>query len=124
MFSKIKKFIYPFLFSICAFAVLLLLFLRSENNSVSLANGINFVVAVFIIVGVFVPVYCFLYCKKILLKQKTKFIFTVYNSIVITLFYLLPLCTEKETYLYSLILFCWCEFWSALPMIKAKNKTR
>ena len=80
--------------------------------------------AIILIVGIFLPIYCFLYGKKVLLNEKRKLLFTLYNSAIITLCYLFPLYMEDETYIYSLILFGWCELWTAMPLIKSKKQNK
>ncbi|MBE7064188.1 MAG: hypothetical protein E7384_00005 [Ruminococcaceae bacterium] len=124
MSSKIKKYIFPFIFSIVIFSAFLQLSFFLEQQDADLGGIVILLFALILFIGVLIPIYCFIYGKKVLLKEKRKFIFTLYNSAVITLFYLLPKCTEGETYIYSLILFAWCESWSLIPLLKFKKNTR
>ena len=118
MFAKIKKYIYPFIFVILASLSFFTLSVFLEEQNADMGGIAILLFALILIIGVFLPIYCFTYGKKVLLNEKRKLLFTLYNSAVITLCYLLPLCMEGETYIYSLILFGWCELWTALPLIK------
>ena len=124
MFAKIKKYIYPFIFVILALLSFLTLSFFLEEQNADMGGFAILLFALILIIGVFLPIYCFTYGKKVLLNEKRKLLFTLYNSTIITLCYLLPLCMEGETYIYSLILSGWCELWTALPLIKSKNQTK
>ncbi len=124
MFAKIKKYIYPFIFVILALLSFLTLSFFLEEQNADMGGIAILLFALILIIGVFLPIYCFTYGKKVLLNEKRKLLFTLYNSTIITLCYLLPLCMEGETYIYSLILFGWCELWTALPLIKSKKQTK
>ena len=120
--KKVKKFILPVLFSLCCLCVSFVLSPSLYDFDI---GGIIFVLG-FIAVWIFVliPLHCVLYSRRILLREKRKYLFALYNSFVLTMFYFLPLCTEDETYIYSLILFLWTALWSVLPlMIGRKSKT-
>ena len=118
--DKAKKFIYPFAFSLaCALCFFTAVFPILANAGLGGAVfALGFLAILFFVI---IPVYCFIYGKKLLLTEKRKYLFSLYNSFVLTLFYLLPLCTEGETYIYSLILFLWATGWSMLPLIIYKK---
>ena len=124
MSAKIKKYIYPFIFVITALLSFLILSFFLEKQNADIGGAIVLLFALILIVCVFLPIYCFTYGKKVLLNEKRKLLFSLYNSAIITLSYLLPLCMEGETYIYSLILFGWCELWTALPLIEFKKRTK
>ena len=73
-----------------------------------------------LIIGFFiaVPAMSFIYSRVILRDSEKRILLTLYNTIVITLSYLLRYCTEDETYVYSLILFAWSFLWGMLGLIK------
>ena len=120
--EKAKKYIVPILVSLgvlCAF--LLLTFVVFEKND----YGSLLIILFFLIFVLFIglPIYCRIYTKKILFCEKRKYLFAFYNSLVITMAYFLPLCAEGETYLYSIVLFIWAEFWSISPLLfQRENK--
>lgn len=70
-----------------------------------------------------IPVMCFLYSKCCLLEQRFRFLFTLYQSFLITLPYFILFLKENETIVYSIILFLWCELWALFGMIKFNRKT-
>ena len=110
-----RKYVYPFLFSLTViFLAFVFLSVLSSFDMGLAAFGLLYPLLVVIVV-VLIPVYCVIYGKKCLGKEKKKIHFAFYNSAVITLFYLVPNCFEGETYLYSLILFGWCMLWTLLP---------
>ena len=117
---KLKKYIYPFVFPIILLVTMLLCSLLISD--VGIGGAVIAIFAIIIIVGVILPCNCFLYGRKILSKEKRKYLFTFYNSSIITLFYLLSFCMEGETYLYSAILFAWAELWTVLPLLIPKKK--
>ena len=124
MSAKFKKYVYPFIFSILGVASFLILEFFLSVTNVGLGGAAIVLLELILVIFVILPIYCSVYGKKILADEKRKFAFTFYNSTVITLFYLLPLCMEGETYLYSLILFSWSELWALLPLIKSKKRTK
>ena len=122
--GKIKKYVYPFIFSASVMVAFLVLLFFLSIGSAELGGVVIGLLAIAILFGVLLPGYCFVYGKKVLLNEKKKYIFTIYNSAVITLFYLLPLCMEGDTYIYSLILFVWCTAWTLLPLIIYRKQTQ
>ena len=67
---------------------------------------------------VVIPVICFLYAKKCLSGQRFRFLFTIYQSFLITL----P-CFIWFSPLHSVILFAWCELWTLLGLVNFNGKT-
>ena len=56
-----------------------------------------------------VPIYCFRYSSKVLPDVKRKFLFTLYNALVLAVSFLIVLHIEGENYLYALLLLVWAE---------------
>lgn len=78
-----------------------------------------------IVYGVIViPLICFLYSKRCLSGQKFRFLFTLYQSLLITLPYFILFLKDNETIGYSISLFAWCELWSLLGFVKFKHKAK
>lgn len=71
---------------------------------------------------VLVPIISFLYSKLLLKENKNKILFVVYNSLLITLSYIVLYVLEEETYLYSVVLFSWSFLWGLLGLIRKKRK--
>lgn len=69
-----------------------------------------------------IPIICFLYSKRCLSGQRYGFLFTLYQSLLITLPYFATFIHEDETAIYALILFAWCELWSLLGLANSKKK--
>ena len=85
-------------------------------------GGVVIVLCGLIVYGVIViPTMCFLYAKRCLLGQRFRFLFTLYQSILITLPYFIMFFAGDETIIYSAILFAWCELWALLGLIRLKH---
>ncbi len=89
-------------------------------------GGVVIVLCGFIFYCVIViPAMCLLYSKYCLSGQRFHLLFTLYQSLLITLPYLiwfLFLVYEPETIVYSFILFVWCELWGLIGLIRLKRK--
>ena len=72
--------------------------------------------------GIVIPTMCIVYSKRCLLGQRFRFLFTLYQSFLITLPYLIWFLKDNETIVYSFILFVWCEIWGLIGLIKLKRK--
>lgn len=84
--KKLKKFIYPFVFSICFFVTFIILMsvLEIVLPSGDYAGLAYAFFALILWILVIIPVYCFKYCK-IIFSEKLIFLFGFYNSLVISL---------------------------------------
>jgi hypothetical protein len=82
--SKLKGFIYPFVFSIGFFVSYLILLIVINTLDFSEGYGGLGLFFLFVILWVLVaiPIYCFRYCK-IIFREKLIFLFVLYNSIVV-----------------------------------------
>ena len=77
-----------------------------------------------IICGVVIqPAICFAYSRRLLIDQKFRIFFTVYNSFFVSLpfFILFSLNAENDWY-NPLIIFVWCELWGLLGLVKINGK--
>ena len=82
--KKAKKYIYPLIFSICfylLFGISYILILEFYNNYGGLGLALLFII-LWILVAT--PIFCFKYSKHIY-EEKRKFLFIIYNSLVISL---------------------------------------
>ena len=82
--KKAKKYIYPPVFSICffvIFAVLGIVINKFYNNYGGLGLALLFIM-LWILVAT--PIFCFKY-SKLIYEEKWKFLFIIYNSLVISL---------------------------------------
>ncbi len=115
--GKAKKYFYPLAFSIASFIsfILLAIVILAFFNTDYAGLGIAFIVLL-IWAWLVVPIYCIKY-SKIIREEKFKFLFATYNSVIVTLFCMLPLINETETYIYGVALFFWMEIWCSLPLI-------
>ena len=66
--------------------------------------------------GIAVPAMCILYSKKCLPGRRLRLLFTLYQSLLIALPYLIVNAVV------GLILFAWCESLSLLGLVKLKHK--
>ena len=84
--KKFKKFIYPFIFSICFFVtyIILAIVLEIVLPSGDYAGLAYAFIALIIWISVITPIYCIKY-GRIIQNEKLKFLFAVYNPLVIAL---------------------------------------
>ena len=69
-----------------------------------------------------VPAMCIVYSKRCLSGQRFRFLFTFYQSFLITFPYLILFFKDNETIVYSFILFAWCEIWGLIGLIRLKRE--
>lgn len=111
---KYKKIVYPFIVPL----ILSIIYVVIDScTGKDLGWGVVLFIYLLLAVIIILPICCYKYGKIILLDSNNRLFFCAYNSIVITLFYLLPLCMESETYLYAIFLFAWYMLWSILPFL-------
>lgn len=87
--KKAKKYVYPFIFSICfyfLFGISYIFILEFYNNYGGLGLALLFII-LWILVAT--PIFCFKY-SKLIYEEKRKFLFIIYNSLVISLCYTGP----------------------------------
>ena len=88
--KKVKKYIYPFIFPICFFVFYFFLAFYISTAGFDGYGGLG--VALLIIalwVLLVVPIYCFIY-SNLIYEKKRKFLFIIYNSLVVSLCYTGP----------------------------------
>lgn len=123
--NKAAKYLAPITFALScllSYGLVAFLFTRvSDLGGAILATVIYGALILFVFL-LAVPVYCFLYGLKILRQETKKPLFALYNTLVLTLAYLLPFCMEEETYTYSALLFVWALLWSLLPLLFRKKE--
>ena len=84
--KKAKKYIYPFIFSICFFVtcIILLIVLEMVLPSGDYAGLAYAFIVLLIWIFIVMPIYCFKYIKFIY-EEKWRFLFIIYNSLIISL---------------------------------------
>ena len=89
--KKAKKYTYPFVFSICFFLIFIILAIVLEMvlPSGDYAGLAYAFIALIIWILAVIPFYCFKY-SKLICQEKWKFLFIIYNSLVIALCYTGP----------------------------------
>ncbi len=118
--KKAKKYIYPVAFS-AIFLILYISFGFLLTNVISFPHGSYAPIAwLFLFLSalilIAIPFYCVKY-SKVIINEKSKFLFAFFNGLVLTLTYIIPYCLEDETYIYGAILFVWVEIWTVLPLV-------
>lgn len=119
-----KKWLFPFACSV----VSIIAFLLSGVVGV-LGNG-DYGGIVIVLCGlifycvILIPTMCIVYSKRCLSGQRFRFLFTLYQSFLITFPYLILFLKDNETIVYSFILFAWCEIWGLIGLINIKLKRK
>ena len=117
--KKIKKYIYPIAF--CAiFLILYSSFMLLLTKLISFPYGsyapaalaVLFTLAWLIIA---LPIYCIRY-SKIIVDEKLKFLFSIYNSLLIIVLHILPFNLQGEITIIVLFVL-WVLFWNIVPLI-------
>ena len=113
--NKFKKYFYPFVFLGC----FILIYMILVNILDAIDIGFEAVIWVFLFSAAWImfvlPFYCIKY-SKVIQCEKDKFLFVAFNSLVITLSYILPFIEEDETYIYGFILFVWVTICTVIPL--------
>lgn len=116
--KKLKKYIYPFVFS---GSFLLSYIILGITLSLTLDNG-SYAGAAFAIVFAFawflfvLPFYCIRYIKMIF-AERFRFLFAAYNSIALTLIHKVPFNLQGNDLKYVGCFFVWTLLWSFLPLL-------
>ena len=122
-----KKWLFPIASSILWTFLVIFIFCIGVGGNGDGSGFFGVIVALFCIILcciIVMPTVCFMYSRYCLLDQKYRFLFTLYQSFLITLPYLILFFEDNETFLYSFILFVWCELWSLIGLIKFKRKNQ
>ena len=116
-----KKWLFPVISAIIFAFLIIFIFAVGVGR---IGNGSGFVGAIISLLLIAVclviipPIISFLYSKCCLKEQKFKFLYTLYQSFMITLPYLILFFKDEKTLLYALAIFAWSEVWSLLGLIK------
>ena len=122
-----KKWLFPIAYAIISIVIFLLIGVLGVCGN---GDGTGYGGVVIILCGIIfycpiiVPAMCLVYSKRCLSGERFRVLFTFYQSLLISLPYLILFFKDNETFLYSLILFVWCELWSLLGLIKFKRKIK
>ena len=122
-----KKWLFPIAYAIISIVIFLLIGVLGVFGN---GDGTGYGGVVIILCGIIfycliiVPAMCLVYSKRCLSEERFRVIFTFYQSLLISLPYLILFVNDNETFLYSFILFVWCELWSLLGLVKFKRKIK
>ena len=118
-----KKWLTPLIFSFISIIVFLLsgaVVSRIAKGNLGGAVLVLIVVLIYCLIGM--PIMSFLYSKRCLAGQRLSILFTVYQSFMTTLPYLIWfLFLISEPFRFVLVLWPWCEIWSLIGLIKTKR---
>ena len=120
-----KKWLVPLIFPVISLVVFLLIGtagVLGSGDGTGYGGVVIILAGIIIYCGLAIPTMCFLYSKRCLLEQRFRFLFTLYQSVLITLPYFILFSKENETIVYSIILFVWFELWALLGLVKFKRK--
>ncbi len=123
--TKIKKYIYPIIFSIVfiVFWIAVGLIINATTSSEGYGGLGLAILILFAWIFVVLPIYCVRY-SKIIMDEKLRFLFPFYNPFILSFFYLLPFSLEDETYIYAFILFAWVALWTFIPLLMRLNSAK
>ena len=131
--TKIKKFLYPFVFS-ALFPILYFSFIFLIGTFIPFPYGsyapaalaVLFTLAWLILA---LPIWCIKYSKMIV-DEKLKFVFAAYNALLIIVTHILPFNIQNEMWVFYYFVI-WVLFWNTAPLVfrlacrkNSKEKTR
>ena len=122
-----KKWLFPIAYAIISIVIFLLIGVLGVFGN---GDGTGYGGVVIILCGIIfycpiiVPAMCLVYSKRCLSGERFRVLFTFYQSLLISLPYLILFIKDNETFIYSFILFVWCELWSLLGLVKFKRKIK
>ena len=129
--KKSRKYICPFIFSICfflsliIFATMLGIVLPSGDYAGLFYGGI----ALVIWISIMVPIYCVIY-SKIIREEKFRFLFAFYNPLVIAFCYTFPFLVKANSSTFgatlkiAVFLFIWVAIWTLIPFPTHLDSTK
>ena len=130
--KKYKKFIYPFIFSICFFItyIILTIIFNEVLPSGDFAALAYAFIALILWMLIVVPIYCVKY-SKIIQNEKKNYLFAVYNSLVISVsytgpFFILNRSSSVAVVLISITIaiFVWIAICTFTPLLVSLNTTK
>ena len=122
--KKAKKYIYPLLFSIGFLIpwILLVIIINATFNDDGYGGLVLGLLILFAWLIFGLPICCIRY-SKIIIGEKLKFLFCAYNSLMITVFHILPFNLQGEAII-ILLFILWVLLWNILPLIYRLNATK
>ena len=121
-----KKWLFPLacpLVSIIAFLLSGVVGVLGNGDGTGYGGVVIVLCALIFYCVIVVPTMCIVYSKRCLAGQRFRFLFTLYQSFLITLPYLIWFLKDSETIIYSFILFVWCEIWGLIGLVRLKRKS-
>ena len=118
-----KKWLFPIA---CSFVSVIAFLLSGVVGIFTNGDGTGYGGIVIVLCGlifycvIVIPTMCIVYSRRYLAGQRFRFLFTLYQSFLITLPYLIWFLKDNETIVYSFILFVWCEIWGLIGFVKLK----
>ena len=109
------KIIYPIISFAVSILIQLGVFLPNDEAFLILAYFL-----LFAWVLLFIPISSFCYSKKVLKKDRGRYLYTLLYSLTISLSYLVLFFMDGESYLYALGIFAWSEIWALLGLIRKR----
>lgn len=126
--NAVRKYVFPFSFSLGCILAYYILPLPVDSIAANAGPVLTFLYTLVFYYGFIlflflfaVPFYCFTYSRKLLRQEKWKYLFTVYNALILTVFFAC-VCKEDQSYIYCLLLFFWAEAWNLLPLLIHKKQ--
>lgn len=126
--KKVKKYIYPFIFS-AVFLILYVLLAFLFAVVIHFPHGSYAPAALLVLftlawVMIILPIYCTIY-SKIILNEKFKYLFAAYNCLILCVAHILPFNLHNEQYI-AVAFLVWVIIWNTVPLllrlISFKNK--
>jgi len=118
-----KKWLFPLacsLISIIAFILSGILGVLGNGDGTGYGGVVILLCGFIVYCVIVIPIMCTVYSKRCLSGQRFRFLFTLYQSFLITSPYLICFMKDNETIVYSFILFVWCELWGLVGLVRLK----
>ena len=115
--------VYPFITVIAHLLSCAIAFLLADGKDSGLGGVVIALYGIMLYCLIGVPIICILYSKRCLAGQRFRFLFTIYQSFLIALPYMILfsfLIAEPRAF-YGVIFFAWCEIWGLIGLIKLKR---
>ena len=122
-----KKWLFPVASAILFALLMICIFVIGVGGN---GDGSGFIGAIISLILILIclllvpPFVGFVYAKFFLKNQKFCFLFTLYQSFMITIPYLILFWEDNETLLYAAMILVWCELWSLLGLVRFGRRSR
>ena len=122
--KKLKKYVYPIVFSMFFIALYEILVRSSYIFSGRVNDILSACAMLFLMAWIFVilPFYCVKY-SKIIIGEKLKFLFSIYNCIVLGAIPMLPFSLQNDGKV-VVVFFIWVAIWTFVPLVIRLNSTK